>query len=172
MLGQMLRRIHTAMLTACAAEREHQRRESTLNVAAHMVVGQLIHRIQKRQYLAIVLQESNHRLIQSRQLLIRLISTRVVRASTVEHVTTTIATLVLGDALAIRKTEHLHHQRPLRIVFREGGRTILRMSLIGVQIGRLITIRTTCHCLNLLELWQFGEFLQYRYQIRIVELSG
>ena len=135
-----------------------------------MVVGQLVYRIQERQYLTIILQESYHRLVQSGQLLIRLVSAGVVRASAVEHITTAIATLVLGYTVAIRETIHLHHQRSLRIVLRERSRSVLRVSLIRIQIGSLITIGTTCHRLYLLELRQLSQLAQDIHQIRIVEL--
>jgi hypothetical protein len=54
-LSQVLCRINRAMLTASTTEREHQAGESTLYISAHMIVGQLINRIQKRQYLTVIL---------------------------------------------------------------------------------------------------------------------
>ena len=91
MLGQMLRAIYRTVLTARTAKREHQRRKATLDIAAHVGVGQFIDAVQERQYLSVVLQESDDRLVQSRQLLIRLITARIVRRTAVEHVTATVA---------------------------------------------------------------------------------
>ena len=79
MLGQMLGAIHAAMLSACTSETEHQTGEAPLYVASHMGVGQLIDAVQESQYLAVVLQESDDRLVQSCQLLVRLIAARIVR---------------------------------------------------------------------------------------------
>ena len=47
MLGQMLSTIDAAMLTARAAETEHERGEATLDVALHMGIGQLIHTVEE-----------------------------------------------------------------------------------------------------------------------------
>ena len=70
----------------------------------------------------------------------------------VEHIASAIAAIVLWDALTIREAEHLDHQRALGIVLREGGRTVLRMGLIGVPVCCLIAIGTTGRCCDLLEL--------------------
>ena len=99
MFGKMLRRIYTAMLTACTSETEHQRGETTLHVAVYMMVGKCINMIQELQYLTIILQESDNRLIQTRQLLIRLVSARVMGTSAVEDITSTIARRILWNAL-------------------------------------------------------------------------
>jgi hypothetical protein len=63
MLCQSLGREHTAMLSSCASETEHQTRESALNVTTHMMVGQLIDTLQEGQYLSIILQKSDDRFI-------------------------------------------------------------------------------------------------------------
>ena len=78
MFGKMLGRIHTAMLTARTTETEHQGGETALDIAIHVMVCQLIDTLQERQNLTIILQESDDRLIQTGQLLIRLISSRIV----------------------------------------------------------------------------------------------
>ena len=79
MLCQMLGGIDGAMLTARTTEAEHERGKATLDVAAHMVVSQFIDGVEEGQNLAIVFQESDNGLIQTRQLLIGLVTTRVVR---------------------------------------------------------------------------------------------
>ena len=90
-------------------------------------------------------------------------------ATTVEDITTTIATLILGDALTIGETIDPHHQRSLGIVLRERSRTVLRMCLIRIQVCRLITVGTTGNRLYLLELWQFGQLSEDLHQMGIVE---
>ena len=155
MLRQMLGRIHTAMLTARTAETEHQRGEATLDVTTHMGIGQLIHRVEECQDLTIVLQESDHGLVEACQFLIRLITTGVVGATTVEHVTATVAALILRNPLGKGEAEHTHHQRGVR--------------LIGIQIGDLITVGTTADRLYLGILRQFGQLLEYLHQIGIME---
>ena len=134
-----------------------------------MGIGQLIHRVEECQDLTIVLQESDHGLVEARQFLIRLITTRVVRATTVEHVTATVAALILRNPLGKGEAEHTHHQRALGIILREGGRTVLGVRLIGIQIGDLITVGTTADRLYLGILRQFGQLLEYLHQIGIME---
>ena len=81
-----------------------------------MIIGQFIHRVEECQYLAIILKKSYHRLVQTCQLFIRLVSAGVMRAAAVKHISTTVAALVLGYAVAIRKAVHLYYQRSLRII--------------------------------------------------------
>ena len=109
MLRKMLGRIYTAMLTARATETELQGGESSLDITTYMMVCQRIDMIQELQYLSIILQETDDRLVQSRQLLIWLISARVVGASTIEDITSSIAGWILWNAFLIRETEHSYH---------------------------------------------------------------
>ena len=89
------------MLTTRTAKAEHQIGKTTLDVAAYMGIGQLIHAVQEGQYLTIVLQETDDGLVQTSQLLVRLVTTWVVRATAVEDIATTIAALVLRNTLGI-----------------------------------------------------------------------
>ena len=57
----------------------------------------------------IVLKETNNRLVKSRELLVGLVTAGIVRRTTVEHVTTSVATLVLGDALSVGETVDTYH---------------------------------------------------------------
>ena len=107
-----------------------------------MGIGQFIDRVEERQDLTVILKESDDRLVKSRQFLIRFIASGVMGTATVEDIAATVAALVLRDTLLIGEAEHLHHQRSLGVVAREGGRTILRMGLIGVQVCRLIAVST------------------------------
>ena len=101
MLSKVLGGIDGTMLTTRTAEREHQRGKATLDISAHVGIGEFIDRIEESQDLTVVLQESDHRFIESRQLLIWLITAWVMSAATVEDIATTIATLILGDTLAV-----------------------------------------------------------------------
>lgn len=65
-----------------------------------MMVGKCIDMIHNFNILTIILQESDNRFIQTRQiLLIRLVSARVMGTSAVEDVTSTIARRILWNAL-------------------------------------------------------------------------
>ena len=90
-LGQMLRTIDAAVLTTSAAEREHEGREAALDVAAHVGIGQSIDAFEEGQYLAIVLQETDDRLVETGQLLVGLVTAGVVGGTAVEHVSAAIA---------------------------------------------------------------------------------
>ena len=91
MLCKMLGGIDTAMLTAGTAEREHQRRKATLDITPYMRIGQFVDTIQERKDFTVIFQETDHGLIQSRQLLIRLITAGVMRAAAIEHIPSPIA---------------------------------------------------------------------------------
>ena len=113
---QMLGTIDAAMLTSCTSETEHQTRESTLQITAHMSVSQLVNALQECQDFPIVFKETDDRLVQSCQLLVGLITSWVMCASAIEDIATTIATRILGNALAIGETEHTDHQGALCII--------------------------------------------------------
>lgn len=101
MLGQMLRTVNRTMLSAGASKAEHQRREAAFYIPLDVFVGQSVHALQEFQYLAIVLEEAYHWLVQSRQLLVRLITAWVVCASTVKNISSTVACRVLGNTFLI-----------------------------------------------------------------------
>ena len=101
MLGEMLCGINTAMLTAGATKAEHQRRETALDIATHMGIGQLIYRVEEGEYLAVVLEESDYRFVETREFLVWLISSGIMCASAVEDISAAIARGVVGYALAI-----------------------------------------------------------------------
>ena len=90
--------------------------------------------------------------------------------TTVEHVAATVATLILRDTFGERETEHTHHQGSLRIILREGGRSVLRVGLIRVKISGLITVGTTARRLYLGILRQLCQLSEHLHQIGIVEL--
>ena len=91
MLGKMLGRIDTTVLTARTAKAEHQRGEASLNISVDMMVGKAINTIEEGQYLAIILQESDDWLVETRQFLVWLVSAWVMGTATVEDITASIA---------------------------------------------------------------------------------
>ena len=101
MLAQVLGGIHTAVLASGASETEHQRGEATLDITAHMGISQLIHRVKEGEYLAVILKESDYRLVETSEFLIRLITSWIMSAAAVEDVSSAVARRVFGDSLAI-----------------------------------------------------------------------
>ena len=75
---QVLGAIYRPVLAAGASEREHERRESALNVASHVGVGQPIDAVEEGEYFAVVLQEADDGLVESREFLVGFISSGVV----------------------------------------------------------------------------------------------
>ena len=73
-LCQMLGRINRAVLAARTPEAEHQRREAPLDISRHMGVGQTLDTLKESENLAVVFKKAHHRLIEARQLLIRLVA--------------------------------------------------------------------------------------------------
>ena len=115
------------MLAACASEGEHKVGESAVDISLYVCVGKLIYAVEEGEYLSVVLKEADDRLVQSGELLVRLVSTWIVSGTTVEDVATTIAGRILRNALAEREAEHSHTQRTLTVILGEGGRSVLRM---------------------------------------------
>ena len=86
----MLGGIHRTVLAARAAEGEHQTGEATLDVTTHMGIGQLIDTVQEGQYLTVIFEEVNDRLVQTRHGLIRVVPTRIMGGTAVEDVPASI----------------------------------------------------------------------------------
>ena len=107
-LCQMLGRINRTMLSAGATEGEHQVGEAAVDVSLHVCVSELVYAVEEGEYLAVVLEESYHGLVESCEFLVRLIASGVVRRTAVEHVSSAIARLVGWYALAVGKAEDAH----------------------------------------------------------------
>ena len=170
MLGQVLRAVDTAVLPARAAKAEHQAGEAALDVAAHVMVGQLVDTIEELQYLAIVFQKADDGRIQSRELLVGLITTRVVGAAAIKHIATAIARRVFRYALAEGKAIDPYHQGAFAVILGIGSGAVLRVGGIDVLFGGLIAVEAIGgRLLYQGELRQFGESLQHFHQVRIGE---
>ena len=92
-----------------------------------MRIGQFVHAREECEYLAVVLKEAYHRLIESCKFLVRLIASGIMGGAAVENVASTIARLIGRNALTVRETVHAHHERPLAVVLGERGRADLRV---------------------------------------------
>ena len=162
MLGQVLRAVDTAMLAARATKAEHQAGEAALDVAAHVMVGQLVDAVEELEYLAIVFQEADDGCVQSRELLVGLITTGVVGAAAIKHIATAIARRVFRYALAEGKAIDPYHQGAFAVILGIGGGAVLRVGGIDVLFGGLIAIEAIGgRLLYQGELRQFGESLQH-----------
>ena len=170
MLCQMLGRIHTAMLTTRATETEHQRGKTSLDISVHVMIGKCIDMLQELENLTIILQESDHRFIQARQLLVRLITTWIVSASTVKDITATIARRIFRNTIFKGEAVDSHYKRSLAVILGECCRSILWMSTINIIIRSLISI-CTCYgsTFDTLELRLFGQSAKHIHHIWIRE---
>ena len=168
MFRQMLRGIYGTMLAARTAETEHQTGETSLDVTLHMVVGKLENGFQEVKNLAVVLKETNHRLVQSCQVLVWLVTPRVMRRATVKDVSATVATVILRNTFLKRETPDFHHQWSLAVIFRESGRAILRVSLVNVLFNGFISVLTLVRLFRLLcKLRQCHKTAQQINEVRI-----
>ena len=64
-----------------------------------MGIGQFIDTIEEGQDLTVILQETDHRLVETRQLLVGFVAAWVVRAAAVKHIAAPVAALILRDTL-------------------------------------------------------------------------
>ena len=89
--GEMLGRINAAVLASCASEGEHQVGESAVDIALYVCVGKLVYAVEEGEYLSVVLKEADDGLVQSGELLVRLVTSGIVSGTTVEDVASAIA---------------------------------------------------------------------------------
>lgn len=101
MLSKMLCRINRAVLATRTAKREHERGEPSLYIPCYMRVSKFIDRIKEGYNLTIIFKESYHRFVNTRQMFIRLITSRVMRTATVKDITTTVTRCILWYALMV-----------------------------------------------------------------------
>ena len=99
MLCKMLRRIHATVLSASTSEREHEACKSTFDISFHMGVCQFVDAVQEGENLTIVFQETNYRLVKTRKLLVRLITTGAMGGAAVENIASAVSRLVSRYAL-------------------------------------------------------------------------
>lgn len=109
-MGQVLGTVHRTVLSASASEGEHEVGESAFEVTLHMGIGQLVDAVEECKYFSIVFQEVDHRLVEPCKFLVRLVAAGIVCAAAIEHVASTIATEVFGDAPLVAEAEDAHHQ--------------------------------------------------------------
>ena len=67
------------MLAACASEGEHQVGESAVDISLYVCVGKLVYAVEEGEYLSVVLKEADDRLVQSGELLVRLVTSGIVK---------------------------------------------------------------------------------------------
>ena len=98
MLCKMLGAIHGAVLTAGASEGEHKTGEASLDITCHMGIGKLVNGIEEGEDFSVVFKETDYWLIQASVLLVRLITSRVVRASAIEHISAAVTAIIFWNA--------------------------------------------------------------------------
>lgn len=103
MLRQMLGAINRTVLSARATERHLQIGKIALNKPRYMMINKRIHGIQESQYLAVVLQEVNDRLIKAREGLVLLVLTRVMGGTAIEHIPAAVTGRVCRNTAFKRK---------------------------------------------------------------------
>ena len=145
MLCKVLCAVYAAVLSSSAPKREHQRRESSLHIPADVRIGKLVHTVKECQYLTIVLKETYHRLVKSREFLIWLISPWVVGTAAVKDISSAITALILWYTLSEREAEHPHYKRSLSVVFRECCRAVHGICTINVAVCSLVTTVSYTH---------------------------
>ena len=110
MLGQMLRAVNGAMLSAGASEADLQVRELSLYEALHVVVHKIIDVVQELRDSPVVLKERDDFLVQSGELTVMLVLARVVDRTAIEDVTASVACRVNRNPFLVGETEDLDFQ--------------------------------------------------------------
>ena len=82
-----------------------------------MCIGQFIYRVEEGQNFSVILKETYYGLVKSGEFLVRLIAARIVRAATIEDISSSVAAVILGNAFVKREGKDLYHQRTLAVIF-------------------------------------------------------
>lgn len=101
MLPQVLGTIDAAMLSAGAAETEHQMGKTALDITGRMLVGQSIDVVEKLQYLPVVFEKPDDRLIEAGEFFVGFVSSGIMGRPAVEDVSAAIARWVGGQPFVI-----------------------------------------------------------------------
>ena len=109
--------VDTPVLAACTAEGEHEVGKTTLNVALYVHVSQFVDIVEIGQNLTVVFQETDDGLVQSCEVFVRFIASRVACAAAVKDIAAAIATGVFGDSFVEAETVYTDYQRTLVVVF-------------------------------------------------------
>ena len=133
-----------------------------------MGISQLIDAVEEGENLTVVFQETDDRLVHTRELFVGLVTTGVMGATAVEHIASAITRLILRNALAVRETVDSHHQRTFAVILGEGGRSIHGMGMVDVTRGSAIAVGTIdSRLFDTGETGHLGETAQHVDQIRI-----
>ena len=167
-LGQVLCAVNASVLSSRTSEAEHKAGESALNVPLDVSVGKFVDTVQEEQNLAIVLKETDDRLVQAGELLVRLVASGVVRASAIEDISASVAAFILRNAVSIGEAEHFYHERTFSVIFTESGGAIGNVRVIRVVVCGLVSIGTLhFHGWLWLELGKVHHILEYIVQVGI-----
>ena len=169
-LRQVLRGVNAAVLSARASETEHQARETSLDVTAHVDVGQLVDAIKESKYLAVVFKETDDGFVEACQFLVRFVTSGVVGSAAVKHVAAAVAALVFRYALVERKAVNAHHERPFVVILGERCRPVRRMADVHLAVSSPEAVGPAQRgFFNPGELRQFSQAAQHVHQVRISE---
>ena len=102
MLGQMFGTIDRTVLPARTTESDLQVGKIPLDKALYVMVNEGIDGVQKRQYLTVLLQKIDDRLIKPREGLVLLILTRVMGGTAIEDIPASVAGLI-GRKTALKR---------------------------------------------------------------------
>ena len=98
-LGKVLGAIDGAVLAASTAESHLEVGEVALDKALHVMVDKGIDRVEEGEYLAVLLEEIDDRLIQAGKGLVLLVLTRVVSTAAVEDIPAAVAGGIFRSSL-------------------------------------------------------------------------
>lgn len=92
----MLCRINRTVLTTCASKANHQVCETTIQIALYGSIDDFINGIKEGSYFTLFFQESNDGFIQSGEMIVSFVFTRVINGPAVEYKSAAIAGGIVG----------------------------------------------------------------------------
>ena len=113
----MLSRINAAMLPAGTAKAYHEMRETAFDEAFGMMFAQRSDMTEEFKYFTVFFKEINDFAVEPRLVFVGFVSARIVRAATIEHISSAIAARIVRNAFFVTETHDRNGQRSLIFIF-------------------------------------------------------
>ena len=101
--SKVLGTIDATMLTACASESKLKMGKSSVQISLYMEVCQTIDALKEREDFSVLFQKVDDRLVESCQLFVLLITSRIVRTAAIKDITASVSAFVSRNPFLIRE---------------------------------------------------------------------
>ena len=124
-----------------------------------MKISQLIHTFQESKNLSVLFKEINHRLVQPRELFVLIVTSGIVAAAAIKHISATVSAFVCRNAFLIRKRVNRDMERRFFATYRSAvcKLLILLRTKLHKLMGNRLQIRISINRPLLYQLIQIAQ---------------